>query len=176
VVGDGYPPPPKAPAENGTLLPSGAEAVTAAVTPAAQTLMIRPIQYSDLPSFERRPIMPLASSVAIPCCSQSSPSGPATITRPSHGAQERLVPARKGSIPEAPGGEHSSQFGTLLDATPVALPDDPAGLAEEAARDALDRDALDGVLALPPPDAAPVGAVPGVGPAAVVPVAVDDVD
>ena len=87
-----------------------------------------------------------------------------------------MVPARKGSIPEAPEGEHSSQFGTLLDATPVALPDDPAGLAEEAARDALDRDALDGVLALPPPDAAPVGAVPGVDPATVVPVAVDDVD
>ena len=104
-------------------------------------------------------------------CSQLSPSAPATITRPSQGAQERLVPARKGSIPEAPEGEHSSQFGTLLDATPVALPDDPAGLAEEAARDALD-----GVLALPPPDAAPVGVVPGVDPATVVPVAVDDVD
>ena len=108
-------------------------------------------------------------------CSQLSPSAPATITRPSQGAQERLVPARKGSIPEAPEGEHSSQFGTLLDATPVALPDDPAGFAEEGARDALDRDALDGVLALPP-DAAPVGAVPEVDPATVVPVAVDDVD
>ena len=38
----------------------------------------------------------------------------------------------KGSIPEAPDGGHSSQVGTLLDATPVALPCDPVELAEEA--------------------------------------------
>ena len=118
----------------------------------------------------------------VPRTSQSSPSGRATTARHCQGAQERLVPTTKGSIPEAPDGGHSSQVGTLLDVVPVALPGDPAELAGEAAREALGRDVLDrgvldSVLAFPAPDAAPV-AVPGVGPKAVpvVPVVVADVD
>jgi len=74
------------------------------------------------------------------------------------------VPVRNGSFPEAPAGGHNTHAGTLLDAVPVALPDDPPELAEETALD---------VRLL---DAAPVEAVPAVEPALVVPVAAEDVD
>jgi len=74
------------------------------------------------------------------------------------------VPVRNGSFPEAPAGGHNTHVGTLLDAVPVALPDDPPELAEETALD---------VRLL---DAAPVEAVPAVEPALVVPVAAEDVD
>ena len=74
------------------------------------------------------------------------------------------MPARNGSFPEAPAGGHNTHVGTLLDAVPVALPDDPPGLAEETALE---------VRLL---DAAPVEAVPAVEPAVVVPVAAEDVD
>jgi hypothetical protein len=74
------------------------------------------------------------------------------------------VPVRNGSFPEAPACGHNTHVGTLLDAVPVALPDDPPELAEETALE---------VRLL---DAAPVDAVPAVEPAVVVPVAAGDVD
>ena len=74
------------------------------------------------------------------------------------------MPVRNGSFPEAPAGGHNTHVGTLLDAVPVALPDDPPELAEETALE---------VRLL---DAAPVDAVPAVEPAVVVPVAAEDTD
>jgi hypothetical protein len=87
------------------------------------------------------------------------------------GAQERLVPVTNGSFPEAPDGGHKSHVGTLLDAVPVALPDDPAELAEEAAFEAPDI-----VPVVPPPEADRVAPVLGADPAVALPVAVDDGD
>jgi hypothetical protein len=116
----------------------------------------------------------------IPRSSQSSPFWAGDHRCHSQGAQERLVPTTKGSIPVPPNGGHSSQVGTLLDAAPGALPAAPAALAEEAARDAFGRDVVDcdapdRVLVFPAPVAAPVGTARG-DPAAVgvVPGAVDD--
>jgi hypothetical protein len=42
-----------------------------------------------------------------------------------------LVPARKGCIPAAPEGSHSTHAGTLLEDVVVALPEDPPELARE---------------------------------------------
>jgi hypothetical protein len=47
------------------------------------------------------------------------------------GAQERSVPARKGCIPEAPDGGHSTHPGTPLEGAVVALPEDPPAVARE---------------------------------------------
>jgi hypothetical protein len=63
----------------------------------------------------------------------------------------------------------------LLDAVPVALPDDPAERAEDEDVAGVERDALDGVLLVPPPDPELVAAAPEVGPVAVAPVVADDV-
>lgn len=116
----------------------------------------------------------------VPRSSQSSPFWAGDHRCHSQGAQERLVPTTKGSIPVRPDGGHSSQVGTLLDAAPGALPAAPAALAEEAARDAFGRDVVDcdapdRVLVFPAPVAAPVVTVRG-DPATVgvVPGAVDD--
>jgi hypothetical protein len=89
------------------------------------------------------------------------------------GAQERLVPVRNGSFPEAPAGGHRSHVGALLDAVPVALPDEPPELVALPADppELAEETALDEVRPL---DAAPVDAVPV--PAIVVPVAPEDVD
>jgi len=82
-----------------------------------------------------------------------------------------LVPVRNGSFPDAPAGEHRKHVGTLLDAVPVALPDDPPELAEERAPEALAD-----VLVDPPPGADPVAILPAVEPTVVVPGEVEDVD
>ena len=42
-----------------------------------------------------------------------------------------MVPARKGCIPAAPEGSHSTHAGTLLEGVVVALPEDPPELARE---------------------------------------------
>jgi hypothetical protein len=47
------------------------------------------------------------------------------------GAQERSVPARKGCIPEAPDGGHSTHPGAALEGAVAALPDDPPEAARE---------------------------------------------
>jgi hypothetical protein len=70
-----------------------------------------------------------------------------------------LVPVTNGSIPEAPGGGHSSHAGTLLEGAAVALPDDPP---EEDEVDPLLRDELDPAPPVPPP----VGEAPDVAAAA----------
>ena len=74
----------------------------------------------------------------------------------------------KGSVPEAPDGGHNSQVGTLLDAVPVALADDPPELGddEERARGVPD------ALAVPPPAEELVVAVPAFEPAGVAPLMV----
>jgi len=79
------------------------------------------------------------------------------------------VPVRNGSFPEAPAGGHRSHVGALLDAVPVALPDEPPELVEEGAREALAD-----VLVDPPPGADPVAALPAAEPTVVVPVAAED--
>jgi hypothetical protein len=84
-----------------------------------------------------------------------------------------LVPVTKTAAPEAPDGGHSSQVGTLLDAAPVALPDDPPKLPEDEDVARVAREALDGTLAVPTPDAEFVVAVRAVDPVAVPPVVVD---
>jgi len=98
------------------------------------------------------------------------------------------VPVRNGSFPEAPAGGHNTHVGTLLDAVPVALPDDPPELvappddppelAEETALEVrlLDAAPVDAVPAVEPAVVVPVDAVPAVEPAVVVPVAAEDVD
>ena len=58
----------------------------------------------------------------------STLSGP---SRPRQGAQERLVPDRKGCIPDAPEGGHSTHAGTLLEGAVAALPEDPPDAARE---------------------------------------------
>ena len=42
-----------------------------------------------------------------------------------------MVPARKGCIPAAPEGSHSTHAGTLLEGVVVALPEDPPEFARE---------------------------------------------
>jgi hypothetical protein len=81
------------------------------------------------------------------------------------------VPVRNGSVSEAPVGGHNTQVGTLLDAVPVALPDEPPELVEEEAPEALAD-----LLVVPPPEVDPVAALPAVEPAVVVPVAMEDAD
>jgi hypothetical protein len=92
-----------------------------------------------------------------------------------------LVPVRNGAFPEVPAGGHRSHVGTLLEAAPVALPADPAELAEEEEVDRTRVPVVEGagdVLVVPPPvaDTVPVPAAPEGGAAVVVPVAVEDVD
>ena len=84
------------------------------------------------------------------------------------------MPVRNGSFPEAPAGGHNTHVGTLLDAVPVALPDDPPELV--APPDDPPELAEETALEVRLLDAAPVDAVPAVEPAVVVPVAVEDVD
>ena len=81
-----------------------------------------------------------------------------------------MVPARKGCIPEAPDGEHSTHAGTLLEGAVTALPEDPL----EAAADDVDP-VLPGVLDRPPeapPEAPPVDDGLPAGPVAEPPVVV----
>ena len=80
------------------------------------------------------------------------------------------MPVRNGSFPKAPAGGHRSHVGALLDAVPVALPDEPPALV---APELAEVTALDEVRLL---DAAPVDAVPVLEPAVVVPVAAAEVD
>ena len=84
------------------------------------------------------------------------------------------MPVRNGSFPEAPAGGHNTHVGTLLDAVPVALPDDPPELV--APPDDPPELAEETALEVRLLDAAPVDAVPAVEPAVVVPVAAEDVD
>ena len=75
----------------------------------------------------------------------------------------------KGSVPEAPDGGHNSQAGTLLDAVPVALADDPPELGDDEERALGVPDAFEVALAVPPPAeelvvAVPVFEPPGVAP------------
>jgi hypothetical protein len=81
----------------------------------------------------------------------------------------------KGSVPEAPDGRHSSHAGTLLEAVPVALADDPPEPAdgEEVVR--LARDVFDVVAVVAPPPAELGVPVLEVDPVVVVPVVVDGV-
>ena len=106
-----------------------------------------------------------------------------STSAPRQGAQERLVPVRNGSLPEAPAGGHITHVGALLEDVPVALPAEPAELVAAAG---LDRAPLrvvkagDDVFVVPPPEAgaavaAAAGATPD-EPAVVVPVAVEAVD
>jgi hypothetical protein len=76
-----------------------------------------------------------------------------------------LVPARKGCIPEAPDGWHSTHAGALLDGAVVALPEDPPEAAPEDDV-VLDR------LPEPPPEAPLVDEAPPVDPVAEPPVVV----
>ena len=84
------------------------------------------------------------------------------------------MPVRNGSFPEAPAGGHNTHVGTLLDAVPVALPDEPPELVALPADppELAEETALEVRLL----GAAPVDAVPAVEPAVVVPVAAEDVD
>ena len=95
----------------------------------------------------------------------STLSGPSYVPELHQGAQERSVPARKGCIPEAPDGGHSTHAGALLDGAVVALPEDPP----EAARE--DDVVLDG-LPEAPPEAPLVDGVPPANPVAEPPVVV----
>jgi hypothetical protein len=65
------------------------------------------------------------------------------------GAQERLVPARKGCIPEDPDGGHSTHAGALLEGAAVALPEDPPEAARDEVVPALRR-LLDWLPVVPP--------------------------
>ena len=84
------------------------------------------------------------------------------------------MPVRNGSFPEAPAGGHNTHAGTLLDAVPVALPDDPPELV--APPDDLPELAEETALEVRLLDAARVEAVPVVEPAVVIRVAAEDVD
>ena len=84
-----------------------------------------------------------------------------------------MVPGTKGSVPEAPDGGHNSQVGTLLDAVPVALADDPPERPEVEGVTVLVRDAFDEALVVAPPDAELVVAVLAVDPVVVAPVVGD---
>jgi len=81
----------------------------------------------------------------------------------------------KAAIPEAPDGGHISHAGTLLDAVPVALPDDPAERAEDEDVARVERDAFEGVLVVPLPDPELVAAALEVDPVTAVLVVADDV-
>ncbi len=85
------------------------------------------------------------------------------------------MPVRNGSFPEAPAGGHRSHVGALLDAVPVALPDEPPELVALPADppELAEETAFDEARLL---DAVPVDAVPVLEPAIVVPVAPEDVD
>ena len=78
----------------------------------------------------------------------------------------------KGSVPEAPDGGHNSQAGTLLDAVPVALADDPPELGDDEERALGVPDAFDVALAVPPPAEELVVAVPAFEPPGVAPLMV----
>ena len=66
------------------------------------------------------------------------------------GAQDRLVPARKGCIPEAPTGGQSAHAGTLLDGAVTALPEDPPEPAREDAAEPVVPDVPDRLPVAPP--------------------------
>ena len=76
----------------------------------------------------------------------------------------------KASIPEAPDGGHSSQVGTLLDAVPVALADEPPERPAVEGVTMLVRDAFDEPPLIAPPDAELVAVMLAVDPVVVVPV------
>lgn len=78
-----------------------------------------------------------------------------------------MVPARKGCIPDAPEGAHSTHAGTLLEGAVTALPEDPP----EAPREDDVVPMLPGVLD-PLPAAPPVEPVPPADPVAEPPVVV----
>jgi hypothetical protein len=63
----------------------------------------------------------------------------------------------------------------LLDAVPVALPDDPAERAEDEDVARVERDAFEGVLVVPLPDPELVAAALEVDPVTAVLVVADDV-
>ena len=75
-----------------------------------------------------------------------------------------MVPARKGCIPAAPDGWHSTHAGMPLDGAVTALPEDPPEAAREDA-------AVPGVLDRPP-EAPPVDGAPPTDPVAEPPVVV----
>jgi hypothetical protein len=79
-----------------------------------------------------------------------------------------LVPARKGCIPEAPEGWHSTHAGAPLEGAVTALPEDPL----EAARE---DDAVVDRLPDAPPEAPPADGAPPADPAAEPPVVVPGV-
>ena len=78
-----------------------------------------------------------------------------------------MVPARKGCIPAAPEGSHSTHAGALLEGAVTALPEDPL---EAARADDVDVDPmLPGVLDRPPeppPEAPLVDEAPPADPVA----------
>jgi len=78
-----------------------------------------------------------------------------------------LVPARKGCIPAAPEGSHSTHAATLLEGVVVALPEDPPELAREDDVAPV----LPGVLDRPP-EAPPAAGAPPADPVAEPPVVV----
>jgi hypothetical protein len=71
------------------------------------------------------------------------------------GAQEIPVPARKGCIPEAPDGGHSTHAGTLLEGAVTALPEDPPELTREDPEDPPELTREDDVVLDPVPEAPP---------------------
>jgi hypothetical protein len=76
-----------------------------------------------------------------------------------------LVPARKGCIPEAPDGEHSTHAGTLLEGAVTALPEEPPEEALDVDVDPVLLGAPDR-LPEPPPEVPPdVPLVDGAPPA-----------
>ena len=76
-----------------------------------------------------------------------------------------MVPARKGCIPEAPDGWHSTHAGALLDGAVVALPEDPPAAARED-------DVVPDRLPDAPPEAPLVDEAPPADPVAEPPVVV----
>ena len=65
-----------------------------------------------------------------------------------------MVPARKGCIPEAPDGEHSTHAGTLLEGAVTALPEEPPEEALDVDVDPVLLGAPDR-LPEPPPEVPP---------------------
>jgi hypothetical protein len=88
------------------------------------------------------------------------------------GAQERSVPARKGCIPDAPEGGHSTHAGALLEGAVVALPEDPPEAAREDDGDPLMPGVLDRLPEAPPPEAPLVDGAPPAEPVVEPPVVV----
>jgi hypothetical protein len=85
----------------------------------------------------------------------------------AHGAQDSPVPSRKGCVPNAPDGGHSTQAGAPPEIAPGALPDPPA-LAAPAETDLALLTPVERVPIGPPGNPAP--APPGLAPIPEVPV------